>query len=414
MGRLLTRVGAAAALAWCASLVLADESYDDLVPGSVDPIATRAMQPAVDAASVAALLVLFVTMLATFGHTAVRLRRADSPQREQLAWLAVVTLPLLVASFVAPPPLVLLAALLFPVGIVVGVLRYRLLDIRLVLRGTLVYALLTVLVLAAYAGVIAALAAVIPRSVLPSVLAAAIVAVGVRPAYDVLHRAVTRFVYGDQRDPVRAIGRLGRELAATGEERARLRGDLHDGLGRRCRASPWASRAAQMARDDPVLRDELLVRLREEVQGAVTEVRRLVDGLRPGALDRAGLVGAIQAHVTTLSAADGIDMVVTAPDELPPLAPPVEVAAYRIALEALTNVVRHSGAHACSVALRVGDGLELEVRDDGVGFPSHPAPGGVGLESMQARAAAVGGTLLVGPANGGGTSVRALLPLASR
>ena len=203
-------------------------------------------------------------------------------------------------------------------------------------------------------------------------------------------------------------------LAATGEERARLRRDLHDGLGPSLSGVALGLEAAQLAWDDPVLRDELLVRLREEVQGAVTEVRRLVDGLRPGALDRAGLVGAIQAHVTTLSAADGIDVVVTAPDELPPLAPPVEVAAYRIALEALTNVVRHSGAHACSVALRVGDGLELEVRDDGVGFPSQPAPGGVGLESMQARAAAVGGTLFVGPANGGGTSVRALLPLAPR
>ncbi|HEY6593937.1 MAG TPA: sensor histidine kinase [Asanoa sp.] len=358
---------------------------------------------------------------------------------------------------------------------------------------------------------------------LPSVVAAAIVAVGVRPAYDVLHRAVTRFVYGDQRDPVRAIGRLGRELAqergddsvlhrvarsvaealrvpyvavreadrttvvsygtatgdaplhevplryagrsvgallvsrrtpgaglsaadrallelvagpvgialhaarladdlaasqqhvlaATEEERTRLRRDLHDELGPSLSGIALGLEAAQLARDDTVLRDELLARLREEVQGAVTEVRRLVDGLRPAALDRAGLLGAIRAHVTTLSAADRIDVHVTAPDELPPLALPVEVAAYRITLEALTNVVRHAGARACTVTLRVSNGLELEVRDDGRGIPSRRAPDGVGLESMQARAAAVGGTLLVGPADGGGTSVRAVLPLAS-
>ena len=195
-------------------------------------------------------------------------------------------------------------------------------------------------------------------------------------------------------------------------QRARLRRDLHDELGPSLSGIGLGLEAAQLARDDTVLRDELLARLREEVRAAVTEVRRLVDGLRPAALDRAGLLSAIRAHVTTLSAVDGIEVIVTAPDELPPLALPVEVAAYRIVLEALTNVVRHAGAHACTVALRVGDRLELEVRDDGRGIPSQRAPGGVGLESMQVRAAAVGGTLLVGPATGGGTSVRAVLPLA--
>jgi len=202
-------------------------------------------------------------------------------------------------------------------------------------------------------------------------------------------------------------------LAAAEEERTRLRRDLHDGLGPSLSGIALGLEATQLARDDTALRDELLNRLRDEVRGAVIEVRRLVDGLRPAALDGAGLIGAIRAHVTTLSAANGIDVLVTGPDQLPPLAPPVEVAAYRIALEALTNVVRHAGAHACTVALRVGDRLELEVRDDGRGIPSQVPSGGVGLESMQARAVAVGGTLLVGPAAGGGTSVRALLPLAS-
>lgn len=101
-----------------------------------------------------------------------------------------------------------------------------------------------------------------------------------------------------------------------------------------------------------------------------------------------------------------------APAELPPLPPRVEVAAYRIVLEALTNVVRHAGAHACTVGLQVGDALELEARDDGCGIPSQRWIGGVGMDSMRTRANAVGGTLVVGPVDGGGTSVRARLPLA--
>ncbi|HEY6593938.1 MAG TPA: hypothetical protein VI011_07485 [Asanoa sp.] len=102
-GRLLVGVSVAAALAASAALALADESYNDLLPGSVDPIATRAMQPVVEIVAAAAALVLLATALATFGHTAVRLRRASSPEREHLAWLAAVTLPLLVATFLARP-----------------------------------------------------------------------------------------------------------------------------------------------------------------------------------------------------------------------------------------------------------------------------------------------------------------------
>jgi len=91
----------------------------------------------------------------------------------------------------------------------------------------------------------------------------------------------------------------------------------------------------------------------------------------------------------------------------------VEVAAFRIAVEAVNNVVRHSGAHNCQVRLRVDnpDRLLVEVCDDGIGAGSWRA--GVGLLAMRERAAELGGTLTVGPGTGGGT-VRACFPLPAR
>ena len=96
-----------------------------------------------------------------------------------------------------------------------------------------------------------------------------------------------------------------------------------------------------------------------------------------------------------------------------PLPAAVKVAAYRIAAEALTNVVRHAGARSCRVRLATGDGaLLVEVTDDGTGIPSD-APAGVGLLSLRERAAELGGTEVTCPA-GGGTAVRARLPLGRR
>jgi signal transduction histidine kinase len=102
---------------------------------------------------------------------------------------------------------------------------------------------------------------------------------------------------------------------------------------------------------------------------------------------------------------------VDAPDELPALPAAVEVAALRIAQEAMTNVARHAGATRCEVALALGDGLRIEVRDDGAGV--NGAKPGVGTVSMQERAGELGGTLAIEPADGGGTVVRAVLPLAT-
>jgi signal transduction histidine kinase len=102
-----------------------------------------------------------------------------------------------------------------------------------------------------------------------------------------------------------------------------------------------------------------------------------------------------------------------APEELPPLPAAVEVAAYRIIQEALTNVARHARARTCCVRLSVdeaADALHLEVTDDGVGMPKDRGAG-VGLSSMRERAEELGGICDVEPIPTGGTRVLARLPL---
>jgi signal transduction histidine kinase len=109
-------------------------------------------------------------------------------------------------------------------------------------------------------------------------------------------------------------------------------------------------------------------------------------------------------------ATNGLRISVDAPKSLPSLPAAVEVAAYRIAQEALTNVVRHAHARECAVRLRVDDALELEITDDGVGLPEDRGAG-VGLSSMRERAVELGGTCSVEPSVPQGTRVVARLPL---
>lgn len=155
----------------------------------------------------------------------------------------------------------------------------------------------------------------------------------------------------------------------------------------------------------------LLERLRDETQGAIAGIRRLVYGLRPPALDDLGLVPALQTQAATLGqGSDGMMVSVEADGDLSVLPAAVEVAAYRIVLEAVTNATRHAHAKHCRVRLRHNATLQIKVSDDGVGLrPGWHA--GVGLTSMRERAVELGGTLRVEPAEGGGTVVTASLPV---
>jgi signal transduction histidine kinase len=450
----------------------------------------------------------------------VRLLWARSPERQQLAWLLFVVVPLIVVAFgAAPMPVFLALGFGVPVAVAVGVLRYHLLGIEVVLRRGLVYGALTAAVVGVYLVVTMVAGARLYRGPLPGVVAAALVAVGMTPLRDRLQAAVDRLVYGDRRDPMRAVTRLGDRVAAAGEtdllpavlatvtdavrapgaavlapdgsllaahgatpassnaellplrvggrelgvlqiaprgvgepytdgdrrllaalapqvavvvralelaealeaerdrvvtvtqqERDRLRRDLHDGLGPSLSGVGLGLQALHDARTAgrEAAADELLARIRDEVTTAVGEVRRILDDLRPAVLDSTRLPDAIRRHAAAVSTGP-IDVSVNAAD-LPNLPPAVETAAYRITQEALTNVIRHAGAHHAHVMLGTSDAvLTVTVSDDGHGI-SGSTHRGVGLASMRQRAEALRGTLRVDSSDHG-TTVVATLPL---
>ncbi|TCO62483.1 sensor histidine kinase [Actinocrispum wychmicini] len=452
-----------------------------------------------------------------------RYRRGDEVLRRQMLWLvlalignAIGFLPWLMNL---GPWLLVVTPGLVPAAFATAILRYRLLDIRLVVSRALLYFLLTGGVIAVYSGLVV----VVGRSldlrahVGAAALAAVAVALAFNPVRVRLQRLLDRALYGHRRDPVRALSHLsarldaelgslddlltavrdalqlpyaafrlrGREVAASGsaagvlevvplaasgaasgelvigvrpgqsrlgtqdmhvltvlaiplgvalratmlseelqqsrerivaareEERRRLRRDLHDGLGPTLSGVAYATDAARnLARSDPDTAVDLLVRLRGDIGDAIIEIRRLVEGLRPPALDELGLVGALHREAERLSYQEGgrpLTVSVDAPPDMPELPAAVEVAAYRISAEALNNAAKHSGAEHVRVRITVGDELHIQVQDDGSPGPNGWAPG-VGMASMSERAAEVGGRCEAHPSPDGG-NVEAVLPL---
>jgi signal transduction histidine kinase len=204
-----------------------------------------------------------------------------------------------------------------------------------------------------------------------------------------------------------------RLVATREEERRRLRRDLHDGLGAQLAGlNVQTGTLRRLIPSDPGAADELVVELREELRGAISDIRRLVYDLRPPALDDLGLVEALRQLAERYDSKDGpLRVAVEAPENLPNLPAAVEVAVYRITQEALTNVARHARATTCVVRLAVNDNVTLEIVDDGVGVPSGRSAG-VGLSSMHERAEELGGGCTVIALSEGGTRVLASLPLA--
>ncbi len=194
------------------------------------------------------------------------------------------------------------------------------------------------------------------------------------------------------------------------QERLRIRRDLHDGLGPVLAATTLQVDALRRRLDEHDTEGkEIADRVSAQLQSAVADVRGLIEGLRPPALDQMGLVSSIEALVAPLrDAGVVIELDVRLPRSLDPA---TEVAAFRIAAEALTNVLRHSAATHCRVCAHVnGSALLLSVLDDGSGLPGS-GHAGVGLASMTERAAELGGTLRRTPAEPRGTRLDAVLPL---
>jgi signal transduction histidine kinase len=215
----------------------------------------------------------------------------------------------------------------------------------------------------------------------------------------------------------------GQVIAASLAERDRLRRDLHDGMGPALSGLALGLDAAESLLDtDLATARQILARTRAEADRAVVEVRRIIDDLRPNILDQSGLAGALQAYAQLVSArgslavdldASGLDRA-GGPGRADghcaaiSMDPGVEVAAYRITQEAITNAVRHSGASHCAVRLSCDDSVSIEVRDNGNGISAGRADG-IGLASIRQRAESCGGTMLIS-SSADGTCLSVSLP----
>ena len=475
----------------------------------------------------------------------VRFRRSRGGERAQMKWLVYTAAMILAVSVLAIPlwlsgslatsramewsiTLTNVMTLSIAVAATVAIVRYRLYDIDVVINRTLVYGIMTGVVLSIYGVVVGGVGVLLQTETnwLATLLATGLVAVLFQPIHRRLQRGVNRLLYGQRDEPFEVLSQLGQRLelmlmpdsvyptivetvaqalrlpyvalevsddvgfqlvesygrpiaqpatlpltnqgeivgrlivsgrtareefseadrrllqniarqagaavhnaqltadlqrsrqqlvTSREEERRRLRRDLHDGLGPSLASLLLEARVLRrMIRDDPTAAEKLADEMQGDIRTTIDDIRRVVHELRPPALDDLGLVPAINVLAAKIGRDDdqsgALHVDVEAPDNLPALPTAVEVAAYRIIQEALTNVVHHAGARCATVRLWLESGLQLEVTDDGAGFAGSRL-GGLGLRSMRERAAELGGSCTISGAADGGTRVRATLPL---
>jgi PAS domain S-box-containing protein len=212
----------------------------------------------------------------------------------------------------------------------------------------------------------------------------------------------------------RELRRQEAEIAAS-QERAKLAQELHDSVTQALFSMTLTTRSAEMLLErDPACAGEKLTELRELATDALAEMRGLIFELRPGSLDRDGLVTALRKHAAAVQGRTGISVVVEATD-VDRVAPDVEETLYRIAQEALHNVVKHARASEARIVLdHDGTVLRMSITDDGVGFdPSSVPSGHLGLEGMRTRAERIGATVDVESRSGGGTRIEVLIPVVT-
>lgn len=194
------------------------------------------------------------------------------------------------------------------------------------------------------------------------------------------------------------------------DERRRLRRDLHDGLGPTLAALTLQVDTVRNLLTAGQNTAAELLKLRSGVASTVGDVRRIVEGLRPPALDELRLDGALTQLAERVASDSDLTVQVVMPKTLPEIPAAVEVAVYRVAQEALTNAVRHSRATQSQLALNIDShGIRLEIADNGTG-EVRPRAGGIGLTTMHERAAEVGGQLSIETGAARGTTVALWLP----
>lgn len=217
----------------------------------------------------------------------------------------------------------------------------------------------------------------------------------------------------DHRQRLKAL--VERLISVQEEERKLVAFDIHDGLlPYIVSARLQLSNALHAWESDPAEAKALLDLSRHHLTTALGEGRRIIDGLRPGVLDDLGLVAAVRQLLQEMAAANEWEPEFFAQPPDLQISQPVEVVAFRIIQEALSNVQRHALADQVKVNIQLQDGsLILRIKDDGRGFDlsnSIDSPAYVGLVSQQERAALLGGKCMINSQPGQGTEVIAILP----
>jgi two-component system sensor histidine kinase UhpB len=202
-----------------------------------------------------------------------------------------------------------------------------------------------------------------------------------------------------------------RQIGAQEAERLRVAQELHDEIGQNLTAA-LLQLARVRKRAGPELESEVGAAT-ETVRANLDDLRRIAQRLRPQALDELGLTSALSQFTARLSAQAGLEIEARLDSQLPALTREEELVIYRVAQEALTNVVRHAGATHSELALERGpDRLTLRVADDGRGIEGNGQRSG-GIRGMHERAALIHADLRVGRREGGGTEVVLHVPLSA-
>jgi PAS domain S-box-containing protein len=227
-------------------------------------------------------------------------------------------------------------------------------------------------------------------------------------------------IHGSTRDiseRARLEGELRRQAGeiAAGEERAHLARELHDSVTQALFSMTLVSRSVEMLLDrDVAAARAQLTQLRDLQREALAEMRALIFELRPGNLEQDGLTRALRTHTQALQGRIGLPVVVESTlTERLPLA--IEEVLYRVAQEALHNVVKHAGARQVRVEVgRSLPGVRLRIEDDGKGFDLAAVPDGhLGLAGMRARADKIGAQFNCRSEPGTGTTIEVVVPEAA-